>query len=127
MALLSDFTLSLLDIAELTDRTYAGVKRKASSLGIKRHDGSWVAGYRGAGWLRVRQEILERDGAVCQDCGFFQPSGRDLHVHHVIPYRLLPLNIPRWLTTLCNDCHSRRPEHRWPTIPRDIEEVLTAA
>jgi 5-methylcytosine-specific restriction endonuclease McrA len=125
VALLSDFSLSLQDIATLTGRTYAGVKRKASQLGIKRHDGAWVASYRGPGWLRVRREVMDRDGFTCQDCEFFQPSGQDLHVHHVIPYRLLPVSIPRWLVTLCNGCHSKRPEHRWKAIPADIAVLLT--
>jgi HNH endonuclease len=119
-ALLWDLELSLQEVAALTGRTYASAKRKASLLGVKRHDGSWVATYRGSGWPAARREVLERDGFTCQDCQLFQPSGKDLHVHHVIPYRLLPANLPRWLVTLCNSCHRQRPEHRWLVIPPGV-------
>jgi hypothetical protein len=41
-------------------------------------------------------------------------------VHHVIPYRLRPVNDPRWLVTLCKSHHMQRPEHRWTEIPEYV-------
>lgn len=122
--LLRDTDLTLLEVAEKTGRPYDSARQVAFRLGVQRHDGSWVEQYRGAGWPAVRRSILERDGYMCQDCGFFQPSGKDLHVHHIIPYHLLPANLPRWLVTLCSLCHGKRPEHRWRTIPPHVLEVL---
>ena len=69
-------------------------------------------------------QALERDGYVCQDRGEFLPSGKGLVVHHMIPWRLRPVNDLRWLVTLCVACHLRRPEHFWQKIPEHVEDQL---
>lgn len=54
-------------------------------------------------------------------------SARKLHVHHVIPWRLHPINELRWLTVLCSTCHIKRPEHWWKEIPHAISEAVENA
>lgn len=82
-------------------------------------------GWRGTDWPEVRADVLERDGFVCQDGGEFFPSGEGLVVHHVIPWRLRPVNDQKWLVTLCVSHHMRRPEHGWTEIPDDVASLLT--
>jgi hypothetical protein len=55
------------------------------------------------------------------------PSGSGLVVHHLIPYRLRPVNDLPWLTTLCVKHHLPRPEHFWWAIPDDVQEQLGLA
>lgn len=126
LELLAELDLSLAEVAEQTGRSYEAVKQMAFRREIVRYDGSYVSQYRGAGWPKVRQAALERDGYSCQDCKYFSPMGSNLHVHHVIPYRLLPENRLEWLVTLCNSCHMRRPEHWWPRIPEAVLIQLAA-
>jgi hypothetical protein len=74
-------------------------------------------GWRGEDWAEVRVAVFDRDGYTCQDGGEFIPSGRGLVAHHIIPWRLRPVNDLRWLATLCVSHHMRRPEHMWTEIP----------
>jgi hypothetical protein len=83
-------------------------------------------GWRGDDWAEVRATVLERDGFTCQDGGEFVPSGEGLIVHHVIPWRLRPVNDPEWLATLCVSHHMRRPEHYWAEIPENVVTQLEA-
>jgi 5-methylcytosine-specific restriction endonuclease McrA len=142
LELLAEPDIPLAGVADLTGRTYGAVKHKASRLGLVDIRDYWLRGeanphyrggrspsertYRGQTWPEVRRGVLERDGFTCQDGGEFVPSSTGLVVHHVIPYRLRPVNDPRWLVTLCVSHHLRRPEHWWRTIPTDIEEALAA-
>lgn len=135
-ALVADVSLTLQQVAELTGRTRSAVAGQARADGVQRGirygEGhyNWVGGYsveqswRGEDWPVVRVGALERDGYTCQDCGFIRFSGLGLRVHHVIPYRLRPVNDLRWLVTLCKLCHIKRPEHRWQEIPEDVAVLL---
>jgi len=141
MELLAEPDMPLADVAALTGRTYGAVKHKASREGLVSIRDYWLRGeanprfcggqspsartYRGATWPEIRRLVLERDGWSCQDGGEFIPSGTGLVVHHIIPYRLRPLNDPRWLVTLCVSHHLRRPEHWWKTLPPYIEDALS--
>jgi 5-methylcytosine-specific restriction endonuclease McrA len=78
-------------------------------------------------WSEIRLLALERDGYVCQDCKLYLPSGNGLVVHHIIPWRLRPLNELRWLVTLCGPDHMRRPEYWWASIPEDVQALLGVA
>ena len=57
-----------------------------------------------AGWRKIRERILQRDGHMCQMCG--QTEGK-LHIDHIIPKRLIgaegdnDLN----LRVLCQKCN----------------------
>jgi 5-methylcytosine-specific restriction endonuclease McrA len=52
----------------------------------------------------LKNEVLERDGWRCQDCG----SAKMLEVHHVKPRSKLGDDASDNLITLCVDCHGRR-------------------
>jgi 5-methylcytosine-specific restriction endonuclease McrA len=52
----------------------------------------------------LKNEVLERDGWRCQDCG----SAKMLEVHHVKPRSKLGHDASDNLITLCVDCHGRR-------------------
>jgi 5-methylcytosine-specific restriction endonuclease McrA len=132
LAVLRDPSLSYSQVAELTSRTWIAAKVQARRLGLRR-DIYWAQpgyepgsdAYRGEDWSEFRQLTLERDGYTCQDCRLFLPSGeRGLVAHHVIPWRLRPINDLAWLVTLCRSCHMKRPEHRWEVIPEDVGLLL---
>lgn len=54
-------------------------------------------------WQKIRQQVLERDGYTCQNCGY---KNEDLDVHHIIPRRLGGLDVVNNLVSLCSDkCH----------------------
>lgn len=137
LALLYDDTLTYTEIAGRVGRQENAVKVRAYALGIRRgaargeRHPNWVGGaskksrsWRGEDWPVARRAALERDGYCCQACGTFDPSGRQLRVHHVIPYRLRPSNDLCWLVTLCEPCHRKRPEHRWREIPEGVFLLL---
>ena len=51
----------------------------------------------------LRQQVLERDGWKCQNCG----SAKDLHVHHLTKRSRLGNDELDNLITLCAICHLR--------------------
>jgi 5-methylcytosine-specific restriction endonuclease McrA len=55
----------------------------------------------------VRNQVLERDGWRCQDCG----AMKDLQVHHMKPRSQLGGDVVHNLITLCANCHGKR--HGW--------------
>ncbi len=126
------------ELAKRLDRTVSAIHNRYRFLSIDGRDyanrvkfgsdhhnwrGGW-SGWRGNDWPEFRLLALERDGYTCQDCKRFAPSGSDLRVHHMIPWRLRPINDLKWLVTLCNSCHLSRPEHWWYEIPTEIAEIL---
>lgn len=133
LAVLRNPSLSYSQVGQLIGRSTEAAKIQARKLGFRR-DVYWAQpgyepgsnDYRGRGWRRLSREILERDAFTCLDGREFIPSGRGLVVHHVIPWRLWPVNDPQFLVTLCRSHHMRRPEHRWQTIPPHVEELLSA-
>lgn len=66
-----------------------------------------------ARWLKKKNEVLERDGYVCQKCG----KASHLNVHHLnYEQGKLAWEYPNEsLITLCNDCHET--EHNIPPKP----------
>jgi 5-methylcytosine-specific restriction endonuclease McrA len=58
--------------------------------------------------IKLRQEILERDGFTCQQCGARPEPGRRiiLHIHHKKFVRHDGTNHPDNLETLCRQCHA---------------------
>jgi hypothetical protein len=142
LALLAEPDIPLVEVARLIGRSPVAVRHKASALGLVGIRDYWLRGddnpryfggrspsertYRGQTWPEVRRLVLDRDGYTCQDGGEFIPSASGLVVHHVIPYRLRPVNDPRWLVTLCVFHHFQRPEHWWKFIPTHVEAQLDA-
>jgi len=51
---------------------------------------------------KLRLEVLERDKHICQQC--FTTDKR-LDVHHIIPTRLLGMDIMNNLISVCRYCH----------------------
>lgn len=56
----------------------------------------------GKEWPKIRQNVLERDGHICQKC---KSDGIYLEVHHIIPYYLTKDNSFNNLISLCKKCH----------------------
>jgi hypothetical protein len=136
-ALLADVSVPLVEVAHQTGRKLGTVEARASLRGIVRGaprgeqhwrwvNGNYAPTYRGSDWLEVRGQALERDGYTCQDCGFVDFSGQKLHVHHIIPFRFRPVNELRWLITLCEPCHYKRPEHAWEELPAAVAAQLVS-
>jgi len=53
-------------------------------------------------WKQLVKLILKRDNHTCQNCGV----NENLHVHHIIPYRIIQDDNPKNLITLCRRCHA---------------------
>lgn len=61
----------------------------------------------GRGWSAVRARARERDEYTCQRCGITEGElGHELHVHHIIPFRVSRKNSLRNLICLCPSCHA---------------------
>lgn len=57
-------------------------------------------------WPGQRTRALRRAGNCCACCGGRkQPGGRDLHIHHIVPYRVTHDSENRNLSALCATCH----------------------
>jgi len=54
-------------------------------------------------FLCIRTEVLKRDNYRCVNCGM---TGKELHVHHVVPRSEGGTNDLSNLVTLCSRCHS---------------------
>lgn len=84
--------------------------------------GSHHASYRGAGWQRIRREVIRRAGECCEHCGMTQSDHlsryrQQLHVNHIVPFhqkqpRALSANDWRNLEALCISCHMKA-DWRW--------------
>ncbi len=69
-------------------------------------------------WLRLRAQIIRRDGVICKMCGKSTLPGMDLVVDHIKPRSVFPeLALdPSNLQILCLSCNSRKGNRR-------VEEV----
>ncbi|CAN5458854.1 hypothetical protein BH18THE2_BH18THE2_37890 [soil metagenome] len=52
-------------------------------------------------WQEIRQQVLERDNYLCQNC--FKTA---TDVHHIIPSRVISLDLFNNLVSLCGKCHA---------------------
>ena len=70
---------------------------------------AWRGGYdwnRGSDWGKQRRKTRKRDNNTCQCCGTTSKEvGKNLDVHHIIPYRISKSNDLENLITLCPNCH----------------------
>ena len=67
---------------------------------------------RGANWELQALKARTRDGFICQICGVSEEElGRQLDVHHKIPYRSFSSNVEanklEHLISVCPSCHSK--------------------
>ncbi|HII94764.1 MAG TPA: HNH endonuclease [Candidatus Methanofastidiosum sp.] len=58
-------------------------------------------------WQELRQEVLERDGYICKNCG----AKDSLHVHHIVPKSKGGGHHLDNLATLCFNCHAKSHPH----------------
>lgn len=68
---------------------------------------------RGTRWVRLAEQIRERDGHTCQRCGRTQDeNGERLAVDHIRPWRSFDnkaeANDPANLVSLCKKCHGHK-------------------
>ena len=78
--------------------------------------------HRGANWSIQARKARERDGFTCQLCGVTEEElGRQLDVHHKIPFRSFKSNVEanklEHLISLCSPCHSRTEAELKETLP----------
>ena len=62
-------------------------------------------------WAKQRFKTLRRDNEQCQKCGMGQEEhllefGKELHIHHINPYRESQSHALSNLVTLCGFCHA---------------------
>jgi 5-methylcytosine-specific restriction endonuclease McrA len=91
---------------------------------------TWRGGadpHRGVNWAQIAEEIRERDGYVCAECGSRQLERRH-DVHHIIPWRFFDdmdkANDHDNLITLCRSCHSKQESHNWIEVPTDLQHKI---
>lgn len=79
-------------------------------------------------WLQKREQVLERDGRRCQDCGKGEEEAESLHVHHNIPFSEGGGHELENLRTLCKFCHTQfhADERRKGTL-EDIKDIFIRA
>jgi len=53
-------------------------------------------------WQKIRKIILKRDDHRCQRC---RATSNELHIHHIVPYRISQDNSEANLVTFCPSCH----------------------
>ena len=97
--------------------TFCSKKCRGLSLRGKKNP-NWKGGYstyKGADWIDIRNIVKQRDNYTCQKCGMAEEEsiiefGCGLHVHHIIPYRIIQKHDIKKLITLCMICHK---EEEW--------------
>ncbi|MBN1319627.1 MAG: HNH endonuclease, partial [Thermoleophilia bacterium] len=91
---------------EVRAKLSAAMKLKTGS-----RNSNWKGGssyFRGAEWRRIRQQALDRDHHRCRACGKTeQENGRQLHVHHIVPWEESKDNSLGNLVSLCIGCHTK--------------------
>ena len=69
-------------------------------------------------WVYKRSLVLERDNHQCKKCG----STRNLAVHHLSGYNLIPKEPITCLVTLCSKCHQK--QHDKFGYPQTYKEYM---
>jgi RNA-directed DNA polymerase len=64
---------------------------------------TWLGQNSNSEWLELRQQVLERDGYCCRECG----NAEDLDVHHIQARHNGGQDEPANLVTLCRVCHTK--------------------
>lgn len=58
-------------------------------------------------WMKLRAQVWDRDGGVCQHCGV-TCNGGDWHADHIIPLSKLGTNDLANLQVLCSRCNQQK-------------------
>jgi 5-methylcytosine-specific restriction protein A len=74
---------------------------EAGAWGGKRWSGSTTDRGYGWQWVKLRRQILKRDGYLCQACRIRSAD----HVHHIKPKSEGGLDVPENLVSWCEQCH----------------------
>lgn len=115
------------EISRGTDKEYRERRRFCSSecwYEFLREDASrnpaWRGGYSpyyGPNWDKQRRAARKRDRYFCQQCNKTEKElGRELEVHHIVPFRIFGIERYREanhldnLISLCKSCHSKQPD-----------------
>lgn len=108
----SEKTLERLRLSHLGQRRTleSRLKQGASIRGTRHHN--WKGGpiphnHRGEGWHTIKAVVRERAGGHCEFCGGINVRGWQLDVHHVVPYREIPVTADWACLALCRRCHIR--------------------
>lgn len=83
--------------------------------------------YKSAAWLRVREQVLERDNYECQECkrrGSFSKGNVVHHIKHLADRPDLALEADN-LMTVCEECHNRLHPEKFRTAKRERKEYIT--
>lgn len=90
--------------------------------------------YKTKAWRKVRQDALDRDGGICQDClqmyreGLIHKPNNATMVHHIHPIEECPEEalLLSNLISLCDDCHNKRhPEKGWKPAEKKMPKNVT--
>jgi hypothetical protein len=68
---------------------------------------------RGSGWLKIAEEVRDRDGRKCTKCNKTEnENGRKLDVHHIRPFHEFKTtkeaNLKSNLISMCKSCHRKQ-------------------
>jgi len=77
--------------------------------------------FRGAGWTESRRICIQRQ-KFCGLCG----KTKNLHAHHLVPYRLTRDNSQKNLVALCPRCHKHVENHTWNCEAIGASPAMTA-
>lgn len=95
---------------------------------MRRYKTNNDAFYHSAEWKALRQEALERDFHLCQECkkrGIITPANT---VHHIKPLRIddaRALQLSN-LETVCGACHNKLHRERSQTLKKKKQNIKTA-
>jgi hypothetical protein len=112
--LATETTHSVTDIADVLAHSKSTVRAELDKHGIANE--RYARWGDGISWTRQSDRIREMDGSACVSCGRSRSDQRDgfdsdLHVHHVIPRRVLETEEQKHavenLVTLCSECHQQ--------------------
>jgi hypothetical protein len=110
-------------------RKCAGIAKSQEMAGS--NNPNWKGGSidsRGPNWSVTREQTRIIHNNQCADCGMTNDEhlgeyGKDLHVHHKVPYRLTQDNSPNNLEPLCIPCHIKK-EKLFDSTLTPLEKAL---
>lgn len=108
----SDATRARLRLSHLgKQRTLASRIKQGQSISGSNHH-NWKGGplpsnHRGVGWQTIKKIVRHRAGGKCEFCEDTNVLNWQLDVHHIIPYREIPISTDWSCLGLCRKCHVR--------------------
>lgn len=105
--------LSALKRLEIPMRNLSEANNTDRYLDKYRKDNNWMwkggqIDYKGGDWGKQKRLARKRDNNICQCCGITNNGiGKNMPVHHIIPFALSHDNSLLNLVSLCPSCHSK--------------------